>query len=52
MHAKAHAKAKTAVKKHNAYGEYMKYMKKNKGVKGKNSMSYKEYMKMDHDKGK
>ena len=49
MH-KAHGKAKDAVKKHNAYGDYMKYMKKNKGLKGKKSMSYKEYMKMDHDK--
>ena len=52
MHTKAHAKAKEAVKKHNKFGEYMKHMKKNKGVKGKNRMSYKEYNKMDHDKEK
>ena len=52
MPGKAHEKAKDAVKKHNKYGDYMKHMKKNKGLKGKNSMSYKEYMKMDYDKDK
>ena len=51
MH-KAHDKAKDAVKKHNAYGDYMKYLKSHKGLKGKSRMSYKEYMKMDHDKDK
>ena len=52
MHANAHSKAKDAIKKKNKYGDYMKHMKKNKGLKGKNSMSYKEYNKMDHDKDK
>ena len=51
MH-KAHAKAKDAIKKKNSYGDYMKYMKKHKGLKGKSRMSYKEYMKMDHKKDK
>ena len=49
MHKNAHGKAKEAVKN---YGSYMKHMKKNKGLKGKKSMSYKEYMKMDHKKDK
>ena len=48
MHKKAHGKAKKAV---NKYLDYMKYMKTTKGLKkGEKRMTYKEYMKMDHDK--